>query len=96
MVLHSGAYTDMSLKSHKKDHVDTLGLSGTHSAERNAKYKKLETWLCSLLPLAVNFPLTQVVPHRFEEGSEYLVRHPRSHSRIYEKCHMGAKFGRTD
>ena len=57
----------------------------------NANYKKLETWLCSPLPLAVNFPLTQVIPHRLEGVPEYLVRQPRSHSRIYEKMSHGVK-----
>lgn len=48
-----------------------------------ARHKKLKTWLCS--PLAANFQLTQVLLHWLEEVPEYLVRQPRSHSRIYEK-----------
>ena len=80
MVVYIQPYTDISLKGCIKDH-DTL--PGTHSAEIKTKYKKLKTWLCS--PLAANFQLTQVLLHWLEEVPEYLVRQPRSHSRIYEK-----------
>ena len=92
MVVQNHAYTDISLKDCIKDH-DTL--PGTHSAKIKTKYKKLTTWFCSpLLPLAANFQLTQVLPHWLEEVPEYLVRQPRSHSRIYEKMlHKGKIWG---